>query len=274
MNNQNPTSSQDSLLEQKNTGRTRTKLVVSIVLALHCAVLLAFLAVGCKKEKEQEPLQPTEPIADTVATNAEPYFEPYTNAADTNFPAAMDSNQAPVAAMPDTNLTTLPPAPVALPSPGPAVPAVTGSATEYAVAKGDSFSTIAKKFGVSVRAITEANPNVVPTKLQIGQKLQIPAPSASAAPSVSADTTATAAPVAAATSSSKSYTVKSGDTLSKIATQHGTSIKALRSANNLKTDRIKVGQKLKIPAKAAAATTTAPAPELPSLPTAPPTVQQ
>lgn len=157
-----------------------------------------------------------------------------------------------------------------LPSPGPAVPAVGGSTTEYAVAKGDSFSTIAKKFGVSVRAITEANPNVVPTKLQIGQKLQVPA--ASATPSVSLDAGATAAPAPASTTTTKTYTVKSGDTLSKIATQQGVSVKALRSANNLKTDRIKVGQKLKIPVKAAAATPT-PAPELPSLPTVPP-VQQ
>lgn len=273
MNNQNSTSSQDSLLEQKNAGRTRTKLVVSIVLALHCAVLLAFLAVGCKREQEQEPVQTPEPIADTVATNAEPYFEPYTNTTDTNFPVAMDSNQPPVAGMPDTNITALPPAPVALPVPGPAVPAVGGSATEYAVAKGDSFSSIAKKFGVSVRAITEANPNVVPTKLQIGQKLQIPG--ASATPSVSADTASVAAPVAASTSSTKTYTVKSGDTLSKIASQQGVSVKALRSANNLKTDRIKVGQKLKVPVKAAAAAPApAAAPELPSLPAAAPTMQQ
>ena len=271
MNNQNPLSSQDSLLEQKNTGRTRTKLVISIVLALHCAVLLAFLAVGCKKEQEQEPQSTTEPIADTVATNAEPYFEPYTNTADASFPAPADSNQPAMAPMPDTNITALPPTPtVTLPT-TPAIPAVGGSTSEYTIVKGDSFSTIAKKLGVSVRAITEANPNVVPTKLQIGQKLQVPA--ASATPSVSADASATVAPTAAATSSTKTYTVKSGDTLSKIATQQGVSVKALRSANNLKTDRIKVGQKLKIPVKAAAAAP-APAQELPSLPTVPPPVQQ
>jgi LysM repeat protein len=89
---------------------------------------------------------------------------------------------------------------------------------------------------------------------------------------VSLDAGATAAQAPASTTTTKTYTVKSGDTLSKIATQQGVSVKALRSANNLKTDRIKVGQKLKIPVKAAAATPT-PAPELPSLPTVPP-VQQ
>jgi N-acetylmuramoyl-L-alanine amidase len=51
------------------------------------------------------------------------------------------------------------------------------------------------------------------------------------------------------------YTVKSGDNLTKISAQFGTTIKALRTANDLKTDSIKVGQKLKIPAKASAPVT-------------------
>jgi LysM repeat protein len=45
----------------------------------------------------------------------------------------------------------------------------------------------------------------------------------------------------------RTYTVKSGDTLTKVATAHKTTVKALRAANNLKTDAIKVGQKLTIP---------------------------
>jgi LysM repeat protein len=43
------------------------------------------------------------------------------------------------------------------------------------------------------------------------------------------------------------YFVKSGDTLSRIAKTHSTTIKALKSANDLATDKIVVGQKLKIP---------------------------
>jgi LysM repeat protein len=44
------------------------------------------------------------------------------------------------------------------------------------------------------------------------------------------------------------YFVKSGDTLSHIAKTHNISVKALKSANALATDRIVVGEKLKIPA--------------------------
>jgi LysM repeat protein len=43
------------------------------------------------------------------------------------------------------------------------------------------------------------------------------------------------------------YIVKSGDTLSRIAKAHGISVGALRSANDLASDKITVGAKLKIP---------------------------
>jgi LysM repeat protein len=41
--------------------------------------------------------------------------------------------------------------------------------------------------------------------------------------------------------------VVSGDTLSKIAAKFGVSVTALKAANKLTTDTIKVGQKLVIP---------------------------
>jgi LysM repeat protein len=37
--------------------------------------------------------------------------------------------------------------------------------------------------------------------------------------------------------------------LTRIAKSHGTTAKAIKSANNLKNDRINVGQKLKIPTR-------------------------
>lgn len=45
----------------------------------------------------------------------------------------------------------------------------------------------------------------------------------------------------------KTYTVKTGDSLWKIAREQGTTIKALRDANHLETDRLKIGQNLIIP---------------------------
>ena len=45
------------------------------------------------------------------------------------------------------------------------------------------------------------------------------------------------------------YKVKSGDNLGKIAKKYGVTIKAIKAKNNLKSDRIYAGQKLKIPTK-------------------------
>ena len=49
---------------------------------------------------------------------------------------------------------------------------------------------------------------------------------------------------------SSTYTVKSGDTLSSIASRNGVSVAQLKEWNNLTSNNIKVGQKLKINGKA------------------------
>ncbi len=153
----------------------------------------------------------------------------------------MDTSLPPPAA--DTNIA--PPIVDTAPPPQP-IPAAT---TEHMIAKGDYLSTIAKKYGVSLKAILEANPGVDPKRLQIGKKLTIPAPSA---PTVSGSGDVVSPAAVPDAMSTQTYTVKSGDNLTKIATKFGVTLKALRSANNLKTDRIKVGDKLKIPVKAGA----------------------
>ena len=100
--------------------------------------------------------------------------------------------------------------------------------------------------------------------MKIKQKLVIPAPTPSTgvAPTTTAGTPDTGG---------ETYTVKSGDNLSKIAKKYGVSVKALKAANNLTTDHIKVGDKLKIPAKAEAATPApAPVPDTSAAPAVPP----
>jgi len=241
MNNQNPLIPQGSALEQKNKGRARVKIAVFFVLAVHGIGLMALLMQGCGQSKE--PAMPTE----TTASNTPPSFVEATN--------------PPVT-------TSSPPVVVAAPIPAetPAPPTVPAGATEYTIVKGDSFSTLAKKFHVTAKAIADANPGVTPTKLQIGQKIHIPAPAAPGPAAVAG----TAAVESSNGSGEQTYTVKSGDNLTKIAGQFGTTVKALRAANSLKTDSIKVGQKLKIPAKASASAV-APTAPVESVPATPPT---
>mgnify|MGYP000036928844 FL=1 len=76
-------------------------------------------------------------------------------------------------------------------------------------------------------------------------------PSPSASPSIKPSPTPTATPTAtpAPTASAKpaSYIVVSGDTLTKIANRFSVTVAALKSANGLTSDVIKLGQKLIIP---------------------------
>jgi len=229
MNNPSPLLPQGSMLEQntKNKGRARVKIAVFFVLAIHGVGLLALLMQGCKGEKENASNQTVE----TNTTYAAQPFEP------TNPVVPLDTNPPPG----NANGTT--PVPV----PAPENP---GVATDYVVKSGDTFSHIASNKKVTVKALIEANPGVEPTKMKIGQKLHIPPPTAA-----TVQTASTGAPATDANTGDPRYTVKSGDTLIKIASEHKTTVRALRTANNLRTDGIKVGQKLKIPVKMADAGT-------------------
>jgi LysM repeat protein len=251
MNNQSPLIPQGSLLEQKNKGRARVKIAVFSVLIIHGIGLLALLMQGCKKEPDAAATPTPEP-ANTTPAFVEPSnvttaaTAPGANDPTSTTAAAPASNEPPVtAAQPPVTPSQPPVQPPVISTPG----------TDYKVAKGDSFSTISKKLHVPVKAITEANPGVDSTKLKIGQTLHIPAAGSATTSAPGTGTGTDAAP-----GSEQIYTVKSGETLSKIASNHGVSIKALRSANNLKTDKIKVGQKLKIPAKASTPAVTAAVP--------------
>ena len=109
----------------------------------------------------------------------------------------------------------------------PVVPEATGM--EYTVVKGDTLAKIAKTNGVTLKALEAANPGVVPTKLKVGQKINLPAGGA-AAPAA-AGTSAAADMTGGSTGGGEAYTVKSGDTLAKIARNHGITLKSLRVAN-------------------------------------------
>jgi LysM repeat protein len=57
-------------------------------------------------------------------------------------------------------------------------------------------------------------------------------------------------------SGEKVYVVKKGDSLARIAKSHGTTVKALKAANGLKSDVILAGRKLKLPPTVKPAATT------------------
>ena len=104
----------------------------------------------------------------------------------------------------------------------------------YTVQKGDSLYSIATKFGTSVDAIKRAN-NLGTNMLSIGQKLLIP------------EITEDEPSIPPTSSTGSVYTVKNGDTLYSIAGRYGITVDSLKTANNLTSNNLKIGQKLTIP---------------------------
>ena len=151
------------MLEQ-NKRRSRMKLAVFCVLAVSVAGLSAILIKGCKREQTGENQSPPE-LTQQPAVR-------------TPIRRRLDDQSAAVSTNPAAARRAAPP-----PVP-PVVPEATG--TEYTVVKGDTLAKIAKANGVTLKALEDANPGVVPTKLKINQKLTIPAGGA-AAPAATGD---------------------------------------------------------------------------------------
>jgi len=119
-----------------------------------------------------------------------------------------------------------------------AAPTTSGS---YTVRSGDTMSGIAGRLGISLASLERANPQVTnPNYIYVGQRLSLPGGSgSSSAP----------APSPAPSSSGGTYTVRSGDTLSGIASRYGVSLGALEAANPQVTNPnyIYVGEQLHLP---------------------------
>ncbi len=256
--------------------------IAAFIFSAQVAVFLVVLLNGCNKEST---VTSTEPPAATNQT--ELAVQPGTGAIDTSAPIQPHGLDTNTVATPPGGAVTFPgnlavnpnqPAqPLAPPDLGTSAPSAsathesTGAASEYKIKSGDIAYNIAKTHGVSLKALKDANPSVDLGKLKVGQTIQIPAATAAATAATTVPTPAKAIlnqepDTAGATSS---YTVKGGDTLSKIAKKNGTTAKAIRAANGLTSDKINVGQKLKIPGKATATETLEPASKAPveTLPT-------
>ncbi|MGC8830262.1 MAG: LysM peptidoglycan-binding domain-containing protein [Verrucomicrobiia bacterium] len=269
MNQQNNILGQGSPLEQPKTTKTNILVPVVLILGAHMVLLGALLLQGCKDKS-------TGSVADnSIVTNLPSitFSNPPTVDVSQPMPPPLVAQPQPQVAPPQPmtvsptvgGSTGLTPPPVGQPTPDntAGLTSSTGGLIEHKIEKGESFATIAKKYGVSVDAIVKANPNINPRRLQIGQIIKVPEKSGAAttatptsANTVSAAATKTAKPQslteqpsAGAGSDAKIYVVKPGDNLTKIAKSHGVKVTEIKAVNNLNTDRINVGQKIKIPVK-------------------------
>ncbi|GIV57921.1 MAG: hypothetical protein KatS3mg042_0834 [Rhodothermaceae bacterium] len=98
----------------------------------------------------------------------------------------------------------------------------------YHVRRGDNLTTIARRYGVSVRDLQRWN-DLSGSRIYPGQTL-----------------TVLAGETKTPTARTITYRVRRGDNLTKIARAHGVSVSDLRRWNNLRSDHLRVGQRLTI----------------------------
>lgn len=120
------------------------------------------------------------------------------------------------------------------PTTTPTVPPCAGGFL-YTIRAGDTFYSLAQRYGTTVAAIQAANPGVNPNALQIGQQICIP---------VAPTTTPTVPPCPGGFL----YTIQPGDTYYRLALRYGTTVAAIQAANpGVNPNALQVGQQICIP---------------------------
>lgn len=114
--------------------------------------------------------------------------------------------------------------------PVPPVPGPCPGGFLYTIKAGDTFFSLAQRFGLAVEAIVAANPGVNPDNLQIGQQVCIPAPPPSPP------------------CPGRTYTIRPGDTFFGLARRFGITVRDLMAANpGVDPHNLQVGQQICIP---------------------------
>lgn len=158
------------------------------------------------------------------------------------------------------------PARAAAPAPAKASSAKPATGKTYVIKSGDTLSGIAARHGVGLAALASANGISVNAIIYPGQVIRLGA--SAAAPAAKAAATPAKASSAAPSSGGR-YVIKSGDTLSAIASRHGVGLQALASANGISVNgTIYAGKTLTIPGIKAASSSVTPikqaAPKVPN----------
>jgi LysM repeat protein len=262
----NPLIPQGSLQSKAARGASNVRIAVATIIAIHVVFFGGLLLQGCKRDNKTALAESTNaPLLTNTAlslppmdTNSSSLYYPSSNSLppeNTNFATdAGPTNAGELSGVQPRTNQDLWSNPAGNNSLGTAlVSPESGATREYTIVRGDSFYKIAKENGTTIAAIQAANPNVAPTKIQPGMKIQVPVKSASAS-----NNALGASGPASSGNGGTVYTVKSGDTLTRIAHQHGVSLSSIRKANGMRTSRVNVGQKLKIPSPKAASPSPAP----------------
>ncbi|MCX8081789.1 MAG: LysM peptidoglycan-binding domain-containing protein [bacterium] len=119
------------------------------------------------------------------------------------------------------------------------------------VKKGETLSSIAKRYGTTVYELKKLN-DLETSMIKPKQKIIVRKVEESKTaekenkPTKKENNSSAKISVPAGNYETISYTVKKGDTLERISKKYGVSVKKIKKTNNLKSSNIKIGQNLKI----------------------------
>jgi membrane-bound lytic murein transglycosylase D len=111
---------------------------------------------------------------------------------------------------------------------------------KHVVRKGETLASVARRFRISVASLAAENGLAAHSRISRGEVLIIP-PARSPARGTASDK------VSKTRIASRSYRVRGGDTLLKIARRHGTTVESLMTANGLASPEIRPGDTIRIP---------------------------
>jgi len=104
----------------------------------------------------------------------------------------------------------------------------------YTIKSGDTLYKLAMTYNTTVEAIMRINPGINPNNLQIGQRICIPQ--------------TTTPPPTTCPRGTFVYTIKSGDTLYKLAITYNTTVEAIMAVNpGINPNNLQIGQRICIP---------------------------
>jgi membrane-bound lytic murein transglycosylase D len=108
----------------------------------------------------------------------------------------------------------------------------------HRVRRGETLSTIARRYRTSISAIVSTNNLRSRNRIQVGQRLKIP--------SRGATVRAPASIVTGGQAAAFTHRVRRGDSLWKLASRYGTTVDRIKRDNGLRGDQLSIGQKLQI----------------------------
>ena len=114
--------------------------------------------------------------------------------------------------------------------------------SKHRVGKGETLSTLARRYGTTVRRIMALNGLERSNYIKVGWKLKIPATASYASPTAAVK----AAPPEPVKDPPVEYQVRKGDSLWKIARRFGTTTQAIQELNRLAGTHLSIGQRLRI----------------------------